>query len=125
MFETEGFELLPAVYDDDRPGLARLRAVMKNDSFRDYVLDQLRQVAGVECRAMFGGFGLYEGGWIFGIVYKGRFYLKAGEKSRPAFIKAGMKPFRPTAKQTLRTYYEVPPEVLENPAELARWVRRA
>lgn len=98
---------------------------MKRDTFRDYILEQLREAGEVECRAMFGGHGLYQGGRFFGILHRGRFYLKTSPLTRKAFEKAGMKPFRPNARQTLRTYYEVPAEVVESPSELARWVARA
>jgi len=36
-----------------------------------------------------------------------------------------MHPFRPGAKQTLRQYYEVPVDILEDPQELAAWARYA
>ena len=36
-----------------------------------------------------------------------------------------MTPFRPSKRQTLRTYYEVPADVLENRNELTRWARDA
>ncbi len=32
-----------------------------------------------------------------------------------------MTPFRPSEKQTLRTYYEVPADVIEDRAALVRW----
>jgi DNA transformation protein len=32
-----------------------------------------------------------------------------------------MKPFQPTPRQTLKNYYEVPPEVLEDPDQLVTW----
>jgi DNA transformation protein len=96
--------------------------VKKRDSFLDFVLDQLREVDGVSARAMFGGHGLYRDARMFGIVFKGRFYLKVSAATRPRFEEAGMKPFRPSAKQTLRSYFEVPADVVESPAELARWV---
>jgi DNA transformation protein len=32
-----------------------------------------------------------------------------------------MKPFRPNAKQTLKTYYEVPVEVIEDGEQLNQW----
>jgi hypothetical protein len=32
---------------------------IKEDSYRDFVLDQLRSLEDVTCRAMFGGYGLY------------------------------------------------------------------
>lgn len=97
----------------------------KADSFRDFVLEQLRELPGVSCRAMFGGHGLYRDGAMFGIVHRARFFLKTGPRSRSAFEKAGMKPFRPNARMTLKSYYEVPADVLERPAELARWAADA
>jgi len=36
-----------------------------------------------------------------------------------------MKPFRPNATQTLKTYYEVPVDVLEDAGELTIWARQA
>ena len=36
-----------------------------------------------------------------------------------------MKPFRPSAKQTLKSYYEVPADVLENSDQLAAWAQEA
>ena len=86
----------------------------KSDSFRDFVLDQLREVPGVEARPMFGGYGLYKGGPIFGIVWKGKLYLKI--PPRP-----GLKPFKPLPGKKSMKYYEVPADVLESPSELARW----
>jgi DNA transformation protein len=89
----------------------------KADGFRDFVLDQLREVPGVEARPMFGGHGLYQGDRIFGILYKGRLYLKVP----PA---PGLKPFKPFPDKKSMKYFEVPADVLESPAELARWVAR-
>jgi DNA transformation protein len=36
-----------------------------------------------------------------------------------------MKPFRPNPKQTLKTYYEVPVEIVENAERLAQWANPA
>ncbi len=98
---------------------------MKDDSFKDFVLDQLRNLRGVTCRAMFGGFGLYQGEVFFGIIHQGRLYFKTNERTRPSYMKKGMKPFRPNAKQTLKTYYEVPVEVIEDQEKLTTWARQA
>jgi DNA transformation protein and related proteins len=43
----------------------------KSDGFKDFVLDQLADLSGITCRAMFGGYGLYRQEIFFGIVYKG------------------------------------------------------
>lgn len=90
-------------------------------SFRDFVLDQFAGVGDVECRAMFGGHGLYRGEAFFGIIFRGRLYFRTDEASRASYLERGMRPFRPNARQTLGTYYEVPLEVLENTRELERW----
>ena len=96
---------------------------MKDDSLKDFVLDQLRELRGLEARAMFGGFGLYAGGKIFGIAFKGRLYFKTSEATRAAYVKRGMKPFRPNVKQRLNSYYEVPADVIEDAAQLEAWAR--
>lgn len=95
----------------------------RDDSFRDYVLEQLGD--GVECRAMFGGHGLYRDGAFFAILFKGRFYLRTSPRTRKEFVERGMKPFRPNARQTLKSYYEVPADVVEDRGLLRRWADRA
>jgi DNA transformation protein len=98
---------------------------MKDDSFRDFVLEQLREVGGVECRAMFGGHGLYHRETFFGIIHKGRFYLRVSDQTRGSFESAGSEPFRPGKKQVLQTYYEVPAGVLESASQLGEWTGRS
>jgi DNA transformation protein len=98
---------------------------MKADSFKDFVLDQLRELRGVTCRAMFGGYGLYRDAAFFGIIHKGRLYFKTDSTSVSAYRERQMKPFRPNATQTLKTYYEVPVEIIEDAEELAVWADRA
>jgi len=40
-------------------------------------------------------------------------------------VARGMKPFRPNAKQTLTTYYEVPVEIIEDAERLTTWASQA
>jgi DNA transformation protein len=98
---------------------------MKRDPFKDFILDQLGALDKLRCRAMFGAHGLYLDGRFFGIVLKGRLYFKINAAERPEYEKRGMGPFRPSAQQTLKSYYEVPPEVIEDQKLLAAWARRA
>ena len=97
----------------------------KTNEFLTYVLDQLRLLRNLEARAMFGGHGLYRDGIFFGIISKGRLFLRTGPSTRPKFIEAGMKPFRPSAQQTLKSYYEVPAEVLDDASTFAHWAEEA
>jgi DNA transformation protein and related proteins len=97
----------------------------KHDGFKDFVLDQLADLRGLTCRSMLGGYGLYCGRVFFGIVHKGRLYFKTNDTTAQRYRTRKMKPFRPNAKQTLKTYYEVPVDVLEDTGELTRWAREA
>jgi len=98
---------------------------MKNDSFKEFVLDQLRVLGSVDCKAMFGGYGLYFEDIFFGIVHKGQLYFKTDKTTVTDYLDKGMKPFRPNSRQTLKNYYEVPADILEDEGELAAWARKA
>ena len=97
----------------------------KDESFRDFVLDQLQELDGVEAPRMFGGYGLYQDETFFGILHKGRLYFKIDETTVKEYRKRKMKPFRPNAKQTLKSYYQVPVEIIEDADKLHEWADRA
>jgi DNA transformation protein and related proteins len=72
-------------------------------------------------RAMFGGFGLFNGPSMFGIIYGGVLYLKqAADQSG-----AGTRPFKPRPSQTLWSFREVSAEVIEDRIVLQRRVAHA
>ena len=97
----------------------------KQDSFKDFVLDQLSGLRGLTYRAMFGGYGLYQRETFFGIIHKGRLYFKTDRITATRYRDRGMKPFKPSAAQTLKNYYEVPVEVLEVAGDLTAWASQA
>ena len=97
----------------------------KDESFKDFVLDQLQDLANVEARRMFGGYGIYCDETFFGIIHRGRIYFKVDESTVKEYRKRKMKPFRPNAKQTLKSYYQVPVEIVEDADQLAEWAERA
>jgi DNA transformation protein len=97
----------------------------KSDGFAEFVLDQLAELRAVTCRAMFGGYGLYRKGTFFGIIHRSRLYFKTDERTRAAYIARGVKPFRPNSKQMLKSYYEVPVEILEDDDQLVAWALQA
>ena len=103
---------------DPGPRAGRRR---RDDSFREFVVDQLRGLPEVAALPMFGGHGLYLGESFFGIIHASRLYFRTDERSRAAYLDLGMKAFRPRPGTTLGTYYEVPVEVLESCDELKRW----
>ena len=96
-----------------------------HDSFVDFVMEQLRLLGDVDVRRLFGGYGLYDQGVFFGIISSARLYFKTNDDTCTAYVERGMQPFRPNPRQTLKTYYEVPVEILEDEQALAVWARQA
>ncbi len=100
---------------------------MTDNSFQEFVLDQLRALTDVRARAMFGAHGLYQGEHFFGILDEGRLFFKTDAASGAEYVARGMGPFTYESKGRVLTmsYHEVPPDVLENAPELVAWARRA
>jgi len=96
-----------------------------NQEFVAFVLDQLSDLEGVSAKRMFGGFGVYAQGLIFAIVSDARLYFKTDDHTRQRYIEADMAAFQPTQKMTLKTYYEVPPDVVESRHQLVEWARQS
>ena len=100
---------------------------MRDESFKEFVLDQLAALPEVRAKAMFGGHGLYQADRFFGILMGGRLYFKTDEQTRTAHVERRMGPF--VYEKARRTptlhYFEVPPDILENRDDLVVWARRA
>ena len=93
----------------------------KSDGYTAFVMDQLADLDGLTCRAMFGGYGLACDGNFFGIIHKGRLYFRTGPTTAPLYRARQMKPFTPNPKQTLKNYYEVPVDIVESSDQLVEW----
>ena len=97
-----------------------------SDEFLDYLLDQFRDWGDVTVRRMFGGAGLYRDEKMFGLVADDVAYLKVDDSNGEEFEEAGSSPFKPWAdKPTLMSYYEIPPDVLEDAEQLVEWSKRS
>ena len=104
------------------------RSLRVTPEFRDFAVDQLRGVPQLRAKRMFGGIGLYSGERFFGILAADELFLKVDDANRAAYEAAGSEPFRPLAdrKRTVSmSYWRVPIEVLEDPAELTSWAKDA
>jgi len=99
---------------------------MADDSFNEFVLDQLSALPDLRAKAMFGAHGLYCGEKFFGILDEGRLFFKTDAASQADYTARGMGPFTYEMKGKVMTmaYHEVPPDVLEQPHELTAWARR-
>ncbi|WP_165064852.1 TfoX/Sxy family protein [Paludisphaera rhizosphaerae] len=85
------------------------------------VLTALDPLGEITSRAMFGGYAIYQRGRIFALAGNGRLYLKADEQTEGDFRARGMGPFQPWEGLTLKSYFEVPPDVLGDPEALRAW----
>ncbi len=90
----------------------------KDTSFHDYVVyDLLGDAQGVSSRAMFGGWGLYKDGVIFGIIVGTELYFKVGSENQALFEQMGSHPFqysRSNRKKITMAYWFVPEKVMED-----------
>ncbi len=105
-------------------------AMKKKDKARDasfvaFVLEQLAPLGDVRAKSMFGGYGVYARDRFFACVDDGRLYFRVDDATRPRYEERGMSPFAPVPQMVMKNYYEVPVDVVENAAELARWARDA
>lgn len=98
---------------------------LRDTGFRDFVLDQLAGLPGVEARAMFGGHGLYLRGVFFAILHDGRMWFRTGPHNRAGYEARGMTAFAPNPRQTLKNYLEVPGEIVEDAGLLREWTLAA
>lgn len=96
----------------------------KTSEFAEWVTgDLLAGMGHVTARAMFGGYGVYRDGVIFGIIVDDELYLKVDASNRAEYEKLGSQPFVYSAKggkKLTMSYWKVPAETLENPDELMR-----
>ena len=72
-------------------------------SFRTYILEQLgRSVRDIRGRSMFGGVGIYSGGFFFALIDDDTLYFKVDESNRRDFEVRGMARSNRTAKTARR-----------------------
>ncbi|MEO0825068.1 MAG: TfoX/Sxy family protein [Cyanobacteria bacterium J06635_15] len=96
-------------------------------AFRDRVITQLNQIAPVTARAMFGGYGLYLDGLMFGLIADNVLYFKVDDGNRADFVAADMGPFVYEGKKRPieMSYFRLPETVFEDLAELHHWLEQA
>ncbi|MGK7913077.1 MAG: TfoX/Sxy family protein [Synechococcus sp.] len=100
---------------------------MASSQALDELLEHLQLCAPVTKRAMFGGYGLYIEGVMFGLVADHRPYFKCDRHNQEQYESAGCTPFiyDRKGKPVQMSYYSVPESILNNPQTLADWVESA
>ena len=98
----------------------------KKNGFLEYVLrDAMQDLRGITAKAMFGGYGLYKEGVVFGIIADDELYFKVDGKNLPQYKERDSRPFTyegKNRKMIAMPYWEVPAEILEDREALAGWI---
>ena len=63
-----------------------------NPDFVQYIVDQCGSAGHIEAKKMFGDYGIYCGGKIFGLICDNGFYIKSTEAARPLLRAVDMRP---------------------------------
>jgi len=95
-----------------------------NSPFLLQAIASMSSVAPVSYRRLFGGYGVYHQHVQFALVVRDRLYFRADEESRSLYIAKHMAAFLPDAALD-SSFFQLPEEVLNNPAELLYWMRIA
>jgi DNA transformation protein len=98
---------------------------MAGERSDDRIHDRLAALGDLTTRPLFGGHGIYWRDVIFGMVFRDRLYFKVDDRSKGEYLAMGMGPFRPNERQTLKSYFEVPAEILDDRELLLSWAREA
>ena len=95
--------------------------------FANHVIDLLGLFGPCEARRMFGGFGIFHQGLMFGLIAEASLYLKADNESREAFEREGSEAFTYYKKDKpfQLSYYLAPDEFFEDAEATLRWATLA
>jgi DNA transformation protein len=89
-------------------------------------VESMSHVTPVSYRRIFNGYGIYHQGVQFAIVTNDRLYFRADDQSRSIYLAKHMTAFLPaTITAGESNFFQLPDDVLDNPAELIFWMRIA
>src|SRR5262245_48399541 len=101
----------------------------RNDTnFVHFVVDAMRPLGPVVAKRMFGGHGIFLNDLMFALVAYDTLYFKVDDGNRKSYEERELEPFTYTGQNgrlTRMSYYEAPPEGLDEPELLSSWAQEA
>jgi DNA transformation protein and related proteins len=101
--------------------------VSARNEFVDYVVELMAEWAEVSARKMFGGYGLYREGLMFGLIVEDELFFKTDSNNVAQFERAGSHPFvyQSQTRTVQMSYWSAPAASLDSPAEMCEWCQSA
>ncbi|HUS97732.1 MAG TPA: TfoX/Sxy family protein [Hyphomicrobiaceae bacterium] len=99
-----------------------------NESYLEFVREQLAGVGPIAIKRMFGGAGVFSDGLMFGLIADETLYFKADAESEQRFADEGMGPFtyQPKSGKAIQmSYWRVPERLYDEPDEMTTWAHDA
>lgn len=97
-----------------------------SNHFLLHAVESMAFVVPVSYRRIFNGYGVYHQHVQFAIIINDHLYFRADDFSRGLYLSKKMAAFMPTTLSEFDShFFQVPDEVLNNPAELKHWMRIA
>ncbi len=98
-----------------------------NKDYADEVAGRLFLLGPVAARRMFGGFGIFLVGVMFGLIGFDELFFKVDDGNQSDYEHAGMGPFSYQGRngRISMSYWRVPEEIFEDPEQLSQWAEKA
>lgn len=95
--------------------------------YTQFISEVLELFGAVSVRRMFGGYGLFHEGLMFGLISDETLYLKTDPGIDRFFSERGLGAFeyKRKGKTVKLSFHLAPEEVLDDPEEAAVWARRS
>ena len=88
-------------------------------AFLELVLEKFAPLGAVSGKSMFGGFGVFHEGEMFGLISNDVLYLKADDSNREDYLSRGSNQYKPMP------YFRVPDDIFEDTGELLGWAQKS
>jgi DNA transformation protein len=84
------------------------------------LVEKIQSIGGISSKKMFGGYGIFHDGRMFGMVdSKGQYFLKSDDTTKALFEEAG------ATRHGKMPYYSIPAVVFDATTQLLIWVQKA
>jgi DNA transformation protein len=107
----------------NRAGVGGVMSMKNKSEFVEYLNEVFHNFGVIESKRMFGGYGIYRDGLMFGLVSDDVLYLKADSITNEPFYLRGLLPFeyQKGGKTMKISYYQAPEEIFDDLDMAKEW----